>query len=105
MEEQETSLAEMVTVAVNDVTTTYILAAQSPIRMLTWERLQAAAAQSPLYQKLVTFLGTGPQDDISSWPTDLHPYHPYRQNLLLMDQVVLYGERPLIPVSLREEVL
>ena len=105
VEDQETFLAEMAAVAVNDVTTTYILAAQSPVKMLTWERLQAAAAQSPIYQKLVTFLAAGPQDDIGSWPTDLHPYHPYRQNLLLMDQVVLYGERPLIPVSLREEVL
>ena len=35
VEEQETTLPEMITVAVNDVTTTYILAAQSPIRMLS----------------------------------------------------------------------
>ena len=102
----EAHLAGMATMmAVRDMTTEYVLAAQAPVRVLTWERLQEAASASPMYQDLISLITKGLPDSITEWPDTLRSYHPYRSNLLVMDNIVLYGERPLIPVSLREEVL
>ena len=36
---------------------------------------------------------------------DIADYHQYRNQILEVDGVVVYGERPLIPASLRPQVL
>ena len=105
IDEAEAHLAGMANMGVRNMTTDYVLAAQATVRVLTWERLQEAASASPMYQDLISFITKGLPDNIAEWPDTLRSYHPYRCNLLVMDNIVLYGERPLIPVSLREEVL
>ena len=105
IEEEEATIASIAGMAIRDMSSNYIIAAQAPVRVLTWERLQEAAAHSPLYQELISLIKSGLPEVISDWPGTLHPYFPYRHNLLVMEDVVLYGDRPLIPVSLRPEVM
>jgi hypothetical protein len=81
------------------------MAGQRVVTMITWERLKAAVAESPLYGKLVELLEAGTPSEKKDWPEDLVCYHQYRKQLYLVDEVIMYGERPLIPVSLRQEVL
>jgi hypothetical protein len=49
VEEAEASLAGAATMAVRDMSTNYILVAQAPVRVITWERLQDEAAKSPIW--------------------------------------------------------
>ena len=105
VEEEEATIASIAGMAITDMSSSYIIAAQAPVRVITWGRLQEAAANSQLYQELISLIKHGLPEAISDWPGSLHPYYPYRHNLLVMEEVVLYGDRPLIPVSLRPEVM
>ena len=78
---------------------------QDTVRALTWPRLKEAVAASPVCQSLLELLDTGLPEDRSDWPELLQPYFPYRHHLVDLDRVILAGERPLIPPSLRPEVL
>ena len=75
------------------------------VHAITWPRLQAAAAESPLYQDLIDLISNGTPEPQSAWPSTLLQYHPHRRNLLVVDGIVMCGERPVIPASLRAEVL
>jgi hypothetical protein len=83
----------------------FVVAALPAVSIVTWDRLRAAGQESPLYQDLIAFLRTGVLEDKSAWPENLRPYHAYRHNLQVVDEVVLYADRPLIPVPLRPQIL
>ena len=93
----------MAHIAASAIQDTYVLAAQAPIRAMTWARLQEAASQCPSYQELLTLVRSGLPELIADWPDHLHPYHSYRYSLLIMVDLILCGERPLVPLSLRPE--
>ena len=93
----------MAHIAASAIQDTYVLAAQAPIRAMTWARLQEAASQCPSYQELLTLVRSGLPELIADWPEHLHPYHSYRYSLLIMVDLILCGERPLVPLSLRPE--
>ena len=61
--------------------------AAKPPAVLTWPRLEAAAAACPSYRQLQSFILTGAPEDKAAWPDTLLPY------------------RPVIPAALRAEVL
>ena len=73
--------------------------------VLTWDRLVAAAKDSPTYQTLLSLLTSGPPADRSLWPESVQSYYQYRHALIPIDGVILLHDRPLIPVSLRPEVM
>ena len=50
-------------------------------------------------------MSTGMPEDKQDWPEALLPYYQYRQNLLTVDGVILCGEHPLIPPSMRPELI
>ena len=105
IEEIEVMIAHAADSAMQD---TYVLAAwhaKAPIRVMTWARIQEAASQCPTYRELLTLIRSGLPELIADWPQHLHPYHPYRHSLLIMDDLILCGERPLVPLSLRPEAL
>ena len=74
-------IAHTATMAMQD---TFILAAQTPIRVITWTRLQEAALQCSTYQELLTLIRSGLPELLADWPENLHPYHPYRHSLLII---------------------
>lgn len=78
---------------------------QDTVRVLTWTRLQEATVTSPVCQGLLQLLKQGLPEAKSDWPELLHPYFPYRHHLVNTDGVIMCGERPLIPTTLRQEVL
>jgi len=82
-----------------------LVAALPAMSTVTWDRLHAAGQESPLYQDLITFLRTGALEDKSTWPENLRPYHAFQHNLQVVDEVVLYADRPLILVPLRPQIL
>ena len=80
-------------------------AGQAEVRAITWPRLQEAAAASPVYQLLLQLIRAGLPEEKAAWPEALAPYYPYRRHLIETDGVVLCGERPLLPPSLRPQAL
>ena len=81
----------------------------APIRqqpaVLSLSRLEAAAASCPTYSQLRSLIQSGAPEDKNIWPALLLPYYQHRHSLVAVGQVVLLHDRPVIPVSLREEVL
>ena len=74
----EALIAGLAMIALQELSTRYIVAAQAPVRVITWERLQEAAAASPTYQKLMTLITSGLPEDVQDWPHDVHQFYPYR---------------------------
>lgn len=77
----------------------------SDIAILSWERLEAACRSSPVYQLLHNTISGGVPDDISDWDDQIKPYHKHRHALVVSGPVVLLYDRPVIPHSLRQEVV
>jgi hypothetical protein len=82
-----------------------LVAGHTAVRAITWPRLQEAAAASQIYSSLIELIGAGMPEEKAAWPEALAPYYPYRRHLIVVDGVVLCGERPLVPPALRPEVL
>ena len=55
--------------------------------------------------ELKKLINAGMPDNMEDWPELLRPYFPHRHHLTQADGVIMCGERPLIPTSLRQEVL
>jgi hypothetical protein len=82
-----------------------LVAGHTAVRAITWPRLQEAAAASNVYKSLIELIQSGMPEEKAAWPETLTPYHPYRRHLIVVEGVVLCGERPLVPPDLRPEVL
>ena len=76
-----------------------------PTAVITWKKLIKAANESPIYQVLYNLLISGAPPDKDSWPEEVQHYFKYRHSLLTIDGVVLFHDRPLIPLALRPAVL
>ena len=110
--EQELIVAGIMSIeefyAVDDKSEGFLAASlhrDEPVRVLTWARLQLEVKNSPQCKSLMLLMAKGLPENKVDWPEALLPYYPYRQNLLAVDGVILCGERPLIPPSLREELV
>ena len=55
--------------------------------------------------KLIEIIESGMPEFRHLLPTELRPYHQYRDSLYTVDGVVMYNERIVIPPSLRSDVL
>ena len=81
----------------------------APIRqqptVLSYTRLEAAAASCAVYTNLRSLILSGTPEDKTAWPQQLLPYYQHRHALLVVGQVVLLHDRPIIPIALRPEVL
>ena len=82
-----------------------IVPSHTQIRALTWHRLKHEVQISTQCQGLQQILAGGASEAREDWPENLLPYYPYRHQLMVIDGVILCGERPLIPPGLRLEVV
>ena len=65
-------------------------------KVLTWDRLVAEALTSTSYQMLAEAMVGGAK----AWPGQLSHLRQFRDDLSVMDGVVVYKGRPVIPVAL-----
>ena len=75
------------------------------VRAITWELLKEETAKSHVCRQLIQLIGSGLPARKEDWPQGLMEYHRYKNQLLEIDGVVVCGERPLVPASLRPQVL
>ena len=67
--------------------------------------LQASTASDPDMQQLIAVIKEGWPDDRNSCPPLVKPFWNYRDELSLMEGLVFKGERIVIPVALRKDML
>ena len=68
-------------------------------------QMQQVSAQDEHLQCLKSFIITGWPSIKDELHTDLKPYWSYRDELAVIDRIVLKGRHIVIPTSLRQQVL
>ena len=77
----------------------------SPITAATWDLVRTATTSDETMQKLSDLIEFGFPESKSNLPEAIKPYFQLKDDLSSVDGVILYGDRLLIPTSLRQNVL
>ena len=75
------------------------------IQSVTWEKVRRATASDENLNNLIGIIESGIPKHRHDLPTNLQEYHQFRNDLFVVDGVIQYKDRVVIPPSLREEVL
>ena len=75
-----------------------------PIAAVTWERVQKETARDSSMLELMKLASTGFPEVSGELPPLLLPYWRFRKGLMVIDGVLMYGNRTVIPPALRKEV-
>ena len=73
-------------------------------RAITWEIVKQETQSDDSLRQLVILINSLFPDDRSNMPPDLLPYWKVRNNLYMLDGVILMNDQVLIPSPLRENV-
>ena len=71
------------------------------VHAVTWERVKIVTKSDPYMNQLKQSIINGFHTDSSHLPIKLQPYWRYRADLSVVDDVIMYGDRVVIPPSLR----
>ena len=77
----------------------------SGVRAVTWEILKEESGMDKECQALCRLITDGMPEEVGEWPAEVKQYYPHRKALLVVDGVVMYGDRLVIPPTLRPQVL
>ena len=75
------------------------------LQVLTWPQLQEATKEDIVLTKLMEEIQRGMPDSSNDMLKELREYHKYRHGLVVVDGVVTYKRRLVIPDVLRSRVL
>ena len=87
------------------IATAHSIFRTSPITSTTWDLIRMATASDTTLHTLMGLIEYGFPNTREDTPKDLRIYHPLRDNLSIIDGVILYGDRILVPQALRPNVL
>ena len=77
----------------------------SGLRAITWERLKQATKDNSKLTLVRTTVLQGIPPSKSLWPNAIQEYWKVRDDLSVVDDVIVYRNRTVIPTSLRSEVI
>ena len=69
--------------------------------MVTWEMIQAGTLEDDTLQQLRECILTGSTD----FPMTIRAYQKWRNHLYIVDGVIMFGERIVVPTKLRPQIL
>ena len=72
---------------------------------LSWSRLEVACLSCDQYKLLHRTVQAGVSDKREDWDQQITDFYPHRQSLVTVGPVVMFHDRPIIPQSLRDNVL
>ena len=93
-EEAQTSLACIQVANVN-----------AEVGLVTWGKLQEATRQDTVLAKVMEMVERGFPDSQHDMPAETRPFHQFRHRLMVLDRVLCYKTRVVVPVALRQRVL
>ena len=104
---EDTAILTHDTSCVEDAVSSMVISSfqTSPITSTTWDLVKLATASDASLHKLMSLIENGFTESQPELPEELKPYHQIRDDLCSIDGVVLYGDRIIIPPSLRPNVL
>ena len=73
--------------------------------IVTWETVKTESQKDPQIRDLINIIASGFPLSKESLPPTLQDFWKYRNDLYVIDEVVLYKNRIVIPQSLRKDVL
>jgi transposase InsO family protein len=76
-----------------------------PTKAITIQRIKDAASRDQSYTALLQLCQSGFPVDASTLNNSLRPYWKIHKDLYVVDNVVMYGERIVVPSALRREIL
>ena len=88
-----------------DVWVVTIQSATDMLECISMAEIQQASSQDNHLQQCKSFIITGQPDTKDELHADLRPYWPYRDELVVIDSIILKGRHIVIPNSLRQQVL
>ena len=77
----------------------------SSIESVTWDNIREQTTSDPTTRQLHDTILMGFPEDSRSMPKLTRIYHQYRSDLSIVEGVILYQDRIVIPPSLRDQVL
>ena len=83
----------------------HLVMANLPVSDQKMSDLRANTASDPDMQQLITVIKEGWPDHRTSCPPSVRPFWNYRDELSVMEGLVFKGERIVIPVALRKDML
>ncbi|XP_041484011.1 uncharacterized protein K02A2.6-like [Lytechinus variegatus] len=75
------------------------------LKSVTWDRVRSATASDDNMQTLLELVESGLPEHRHAFPHPLREYFQFRDGISLVDGVILFNDRVLIPPSLRDEIL
>lgn len=79
-------------------------ASLNAIKIVSWGEVRNATASDVNLCTLQNFIVGGFPSDSTDIPFDIRPYWQYRDNLSIIDGVVMYNDRIVVPVALRGRI-
>ena len=79
-------------------------ASLEPIQAVTWERVQEETEKDSYMMELIQLASKGFPEVSGDMPLLLLPYWKFRKSLMVVEGVLMYGNRVVIPPTLRQEV-
>ena len=75
------------------------------IDSVTWDNVREATASDTSLHHLSNMIITGLPEAKQNYPPPLQEFHKLRENLYVVDGVIMYNDRVLIPPPLRQKIL
>ena len=73
--------------------------------MITWDTVKMASKEDKEMQDLIQFIMVGFPEDARSLPPHIKPYNMYKSILYVVDDVVMMGDRVVVPKAIRQNIL
>ena len=86
-------------------TSTPTACSASTTNVVSWEQIRMATAEDTDMQDLKEYIMSGFPEDARLLPAHVKPYNTYKSALYIVDDVVMFGDRVVVPRALRQPVL
>ena len=77
---------------------------ENPVRAITWDLVRQETLKDPSMQNLTILINSMFPKEKDEIPQDLIPYWPLRNNLYIIDGVILMKDQVIVPPTLRNRV-
>ena len=80
-------------------------AVTSPHNVVSWKQIRMAPEEDKDMQELMKVIRSGFPDDARNLPAHIKPYAQYKLSLYIVDNVIMLGDRVVVPQALHPSIL
>jgi len=85
--------------------TEYEVMSVIPLSQSRYEELKCYTAEDDTMQRLATYIRKGWPVHMNDAPPNLHPYFAFREELVIDDEIIMKGEKIVVPDRLRSDYM